>query len=165
MKVIFLDIDGVLNSTQTAEDWHLKTGKGGYGGFFEETDIVTDDNVRWGQSLVDNLKKIVDATGARIVISSTWRKHFTCPKFKDMLAIYGWDGAPIYDRTPIMRIRGQEVKWWVDKHKPEVYVIIDDYDDFLREQIPFFVQTNPDIGLTQEDAQKAITILNTKYEI
>ena len=52
-----------------------------------------------------------------------------------------------------------------EKDETRLRVIIDDYDDFLREQIPFFVQTNPDIGLTQEDAQKAITILNTKYEI
>lgn len=165
MKIIFLDIDGVLNSTQTCEDWHLRTGKGGYGGFFDEDDMATDENVKWGQKLVDNLRTIVEKTGARIVVSSTWRKHFTVPKFKEMFSVYGWEGAPVYDRTPLMRIRGQEIKWWVQKHKPEAYVIIDDFDDFLREQIPFFVETNPDIGLTSEDAEKAINILNITKEL
>lgn len=161
MKVIFLDIDGVLNSTETCHNWHLKTGKGGYGGFFDEDEVATDENVKWGQNLVDNLRTICEKTGAKIVISSTWRKHFTVPKFKEMFRVYGWE-APVLDRTPLMRIRGQEIKYWMDKHKPESYVIIDDFDDFLREQYPFFVRTNPDIGLTQEDSLKAINILNNK---
>jgi len=52
MKVIFLDIDGVLNLYCESRDE--------YGCCFHS-------------HLVDNLKRLIDETGAKIVISSTWR--------------------------------------------------------------------------------------------
>lgn len=57
MKVIFLDIDGVLNSRtyDRKRNWN------------EQTDI---DETR-----LPLIKEIVDATDAKIVLSSTWRQH------------------------------------------------------------------------------------------
>ena len=40
------------------------------------------------------------------------------------------------------------------------YVIIDDMDNMLPEQQSHFVQTNPEVGITKEDSEKAIIILN-----
>lgn len=58
MKIIFLDIDGVLNSRayDRKRNWN------------EQTDI---DETR-----LPLIKEIVDATGAKIVLSSTWRQHW-----------------------------------------------------------------------------------------
>lgn len=56
MKVIFLDIDGVLNSE--------KTCNGGYGGWFKEEDVCTDENIKWGVNLFANLKRIVEETNS-----------------------------------------------------------------------------------------------------
>lgn len=161
-KVIFLDIDGVLNSADTVSDWEKKTGTSGYGGFFEETDEITNGDVKWGEGLVRNLKYIVKKTGADIVISSTWRHYFSVDKFKEMFAIYDWHNAPVIDRTPYGgKIRGLEVNTWLNKHAQYTnYVILDDSDDFMVSQIKNFVQTNPEVGLTKEDANKAIEILN-----
>lgn len=163
MKIIFLDIDGVLNSNEVYEDWHLRTGKNGWGGFFPEDEKATDDNVKWGRPLVENLKKIVEATEAKIVICSTWRKHFTVEKFKEMFLVYGWD-APVVDKTPTAgyRIRGMEVKKWIDSFPTKLfsYVILDDYNDFMVDQQPYYVETNPEVGLSDSDADKAISILN-----
>ena len=62
MKVIFLDVDGVLNSQQLFEKCED-----------DQLISVDEDNIK-------NLKTIVDATGAKIVLSSSWR--------------YGWaDGS------------------------------------------------------------------------
>ena len=58
MKVIFLDVDGVLNSQQLFEK-------------SEDAQLISVD-----EENIKNLKKIVDATGAKIVLSSSW--------------IYGW---------------------------------------------------------------------------
>ena len=61
MKVIFLDIDGVLNTSQTfieIDNEFIKTGK-------RRIEIDLDR--------VELLKEIVDATGAVIVLSSSWR--------------------------------------------------------------------------------------------
>jgi hypothetical protein len=161
-KVIFLDVDGVLNSEAIAQEWHLRTGKNGWGGFFKENEKATDENVKWGREAVSNLKNLVDTTGAEIVISSTWRKHFSVEKFKEMFAIYGWENAPVIDKTPTsFRIRGLEVNSWLKDH-PDVdkYVILDDFDDFMVQQRPYFVNTDPEVGLTSEDVQKAYNILN-----
>lgn len=162
MKVIFLDIDGVLNSEKTCKDWHKKTGKGGYGGWFNEDDVCTHENVLWGIDLFNNLKTIVDQTGAVIVISSTWRKHFSLSKFKEMFSVYGWNNPPIIDKTGnhIHRHRGCEIKSWLDGRDVKSYVILDDDTDFLPEQLPFFVNTDGRIGLSEGDATKAIEILN-----
>jgi hypothetical protein len=55
-----------------------------------------------------------------------------------------------------------EIKEWLDKHGKKVshYVIIDDMDNFLPEQKSHFVLTDPEVGITDEDADKAIKILN-----
>ena len=50
----------------------------------------------------------------------------------------------------------QEIK----SHFKGNYVIIDDTRDMLKEQEPFFVNTNDFVGLTMRDADKAIKILN-----
>jgi hypothetical protein len=54
-----------------------------------------------------------------------------------------------------------EIDFWIKQNDFEGnYVIIDDNDDMLESQKDFFVETFPNIGLTMEDAKKAIEILN-----
>lgn len=163
MRCIFLDLDGVLNSIETCHYYHdLSGGGNGYGGLFHPPTVPTYDNVLWGQKLVDNLKKIVDATDAKIVISSTWRMGHPWPTFIDMFKIYYWENAPVIGATPIKHTkRGYEIQEYLNKH-PEVtnYVILDDSTDMLAEQFDNFVNTDEKVGLTEEDADAAIKILN-----
>ena len=42
------------------------------------------------------------------------------------------------------------------------YVILDDVPDFLPEQMENFIQVDPRVGITEEDAEKAIEVLNDK---
>ena len=159
-RIIFLDVDGVLNSHIVAEEWHQRTNTGGYGGWFDEKEVATKENVKWGHVNVHNLREIIRATNAEIVISSDWRKNFSIDKFKEMFKLYGWN-APVIDRTPAgYSSRGLEVNTWL-KDNPDIdsFVIIDDTDMFLAEQKPKFVNTDPEVGLTWKDANKAIEIL------
>ena len=152
-RIIFLDIDGVMNSSATA----LKYG---FGGWFQETDVATRHNVLWGQDLVHNLKYIVEQTGAEIVISSTWRLSFSVDKFKEMFAIYYWPDAPVIDKTVELKNRGLEVNEWLSRHQVSSYVILDDNNWFLTEQQTRFVQTSIDDGLTLDHAKRAVEILS-----
>jgi phage terminase large subunit-like protein len=64
----------------------------------------------------------------------------------------------------IYNIRGQEIKEWLMLYGKEVshYVIFDDMDDILPEQEEHFVWTDPNEGITEWDATKAIAILSTE---
>jgi hypothetical protein len=149
-RIVFLDVDGVLNSYQT-----------GFGGFLLETDTPTHQNISWGQILVNNLKYIVEKTGAEIVISSTWRLHFSIDRFKEMFALYEWPDAPIIDKTiDLDYLRGLEVNEWLSRHEVSSYVILDDMEQFLPEQQVRFVQTSISKGLTKANAKKAVEILS-----
>lgn len=162
-KCIFLDIDGILNSIETCHYFYeLSGGKNGYGGLFHPPTIPTLENILWGQKLVDNLKKIVDATDAKIVISSTWRMGHPWPTFIDMFKLYGWKDAPVIGATPIRHVkRGYEIKEYLDNHREVTnYVILDDSTDMLPEQMDNFVNTDENIGLSEKDADDAIKILN-----
>ncbi len=162
-KIIFLDIDGVLNT----KEWHSRmtkdTPKDEYGYAF---DPVT----------VKNLAHIIDKTGADIVISSSW-KFYGVAKLRKMWEIRNLPGT-ILDITPntisdemllnanleefqLGVCRGNEIKEWLSRHKGEVsnYVIIDDFDDMLPEQEDHVVLTDTLIGITEFDAEKAIAIL------
>lgn len=167
MKIAFLDVDGVLNVIPESFDE--------FGGTFH-------------QHFVDNLKTVIDETGADIVLSSSWRIK-GLQAIRDMWRKRNLPGN-ILDITPDLSYheeqsdgtfrwkrvkRGEEIKAWLDRHKEvSSYVIIDDDTDMLQSQKTRFVKTSDNInhtdfvdagfGLTKECAKKAIQILNTIHE-
>lgn len=156
MKVIFLDIDGVLNSEKY---------------YTEHLEDMMENPV--DRECVKRLKRIVDATGARIVLSSSWRTGWSrkkdqmdelCRKLVEILAEYQLE---IYDKTCILNNgeRGREIKFWIKNapEKVESFVILDDHD-FQWEKYRLWkrwVQTDySDGGLQEQDVEKAVKILN-----
>lgn len=182
MKIIFLDIDGVLNV--------IGQGHDEYGQIFH-------------QHFMDNLKRIVDETGAKIVVSSSWRLS----GLKVMQELWKHRGlaGEVIDVTPSLYLqkggcikfhndklsqhptprihgysipRGCEIEYWMRNERdnlPEpitAYVILDDDTDMLLSQAENFVQCSGNLddedcvdagyGLTKKCTDKAIQILNRK---
>ena len=145
MKVIFLDIDGVLNSLRSAHAFN------GYPHDFSKESLKQFDWVA-----IELIKRVCDETNAKIVISSTWRKQHSIEDFKNYLKL------DIIDKTPtMMGGRGYEIqKWLADKENIEKYAIIDDDNDMLPEQMEFFVHTSHKEGFLYKDYCKLLKILN-----
>lgn len=157
MKIIFLDFDGVLNSNQSRQ----KTGHKGFGA--EQLDPAA----------VTRLEKLVQSTGAKIVVSSSWRHIFSLSQIRGFLARTGAPraAAAVIDRTPTgMGNRGGEIQDWLDLESERItvnpehdrvmsYVIIDDDNDMTPQQQPRMIHTNPQYGLTDQDVVNAISIL------
>ena len=116
-RIIFLDIDGVLNSVKydrqrTDEDGNI-----------DETRMVL-------------LKELVDSTNAEIVLSSSWRKHWSiddseCDHIgRELNSTFQKHGLKISDKTPVLSAleRSIEIQTWLDEHLCEIqsFVIIDD---------------------------------------
>lgn len=124
MKVIFLDVDGVLNS-----DEYFDKIRG-----LEINGIENDIDIE----KIKLLKKAVVATGAKVVLSSSWRYTRNGKELKELLLKYGIQT----DSTPFLgNERGNEIKQWLANHPDtEDYVILDDeifdsYDDVLMEKL------------------------------
>ena len=112
---------------------------------------------------VGNLRKIL-ATGAAIVISSSWRYAHRLGSLRMMWKVRELPGE-IIDTIPCGATyisRGEDIEFWHDEHGRTDYVIIDDLDDFSPAQHDRYIETNPIVGITDADAQKAIEILNSK---
>ncbi len=152
MKVIFLDVDGVLNN-------HLTSGRspGGYVG-------VSD-------GLIRNLKKIVEETGAQLVLSSDWRLIREDPErgedykyltrkllFTGHLRLSGHTDDISWSK------RGKEIRKYLKDHpKIKEYVVLDDncFGDFGKQELlEHLVLTDSKRGLTDDDVRRAIRILN-----
>ena len=147
MKVIFLDVDGVLNNWQT-------------------TILTPDKYIGIEDSLVELLSKIVKLTDAKIVLTSDWKDDWNLQKPD---GVYLDDKLKKYDLKIITRTyesypsrRGEGIRTYLKENKVEQYVIIDDTEfmDFTDELEERFVNTDPALGLTIEDVQKAVKILN-----
>lgn len=151
MKVIFLDIDGVLNSTKSAQKF----------GSFNHLD----------PSAIDILNHICVRTGAKVVISSSWR-HMGLQAVKDILISQGIE-AEIIGMTPYWKIRdgnvvgayetrGEEIQVWLDKN-PEVknFVIIDDSND-MGDLAPHLVLTSINDGLIEDLIPRILETLERK---
>lgn len=166
-KYLFLDIDGVIavmDETNQSHEWGIVDSK---------------------QKL---LGKILEQTGAKIVLSSSWRK-ITVEETKEYMTKKGFlfsddiIGVTIrsyhyLDKSKKIHLsipRGVEIKQWIDANihsengknfsRKKIgedfnYVIIDDDSDMLLEQKDHYIQTDSIIGLTEDDTLKVIKILN-----
>ena len=143
MKVIFLDIDGVLNSHRTAI---------AFGGMPFDAKAHRHRFDEVALRLIDG---IATTAGANIVLSSSWRNDSNWQQIGPAL------GLAIIDRTPsYLGPRGKEIAAWLAAH-PEVqsYAIVDDDGDMLPEQKPFFVHTNMFEGFTWDCACKLAELM------
>lgn len=151
MKLIFLDIDGVLvNRASTRLPRTPLEGR-----------TVTASTAH--PSCVEQLNRVTDATGAQFVISSVWR-GLGVKTLRGLFKKWGVKGK-IVGRTPELRNqqRGDEIKAWLALHsgtrgRHEPFVIIDDDADMngLSDRL---VQTGFEAGLIPSDADRVIAML------
>ena len=170
-RYVFIDFDGVLN-TERHHSELVSLGQkysDQYGPLFDPV-------------AVENLKMIVDETEAGIVIISSWKLEgidrmmelWRVRRMPGVLAgctpdyISGMDLLNVNLEDPAafanLAGKGNEVKQWLKENAPKKadgyrYVILDDVPDFLPEQMEHYIQISPVVGITAEDAEKAIKIL------
>lgn len=174
MKILFLDVDGVLNDHGPMMNMYCGIDK----------------------EKVNLLNRVLDETGCYIVISSARRYmilggDMTIRGFEHMLLTHG---LKCYNRiighTPSdekIRTRGQQISWWLDEefdkflqkfnyinYTPELrkqifgkglkYVVVDDLDECeeirIRRSGHPLIQTDGSVGLTNENCTDIIRILN-----
>lgn len=147
-SVLFLDIDGVLNSQE----------------FFERAraDALSRRPI-WHMldpEKVTMLNEILAATGAKVVVSSSWRIPFTMDDIYAALTHRGFRGT-IIGKTPSGgRTRGDEIQAWLDFQatKPVRFAILDDSAD-MAHLAPFLVRTTWELGMEQCHVGRAIEML------
>lgn len=148
--IIFLDIDGVLNTGGSNARYTYKASL---------------DHTNWIPDLIKNLNLILNATNADVVISSSWRHIFSdITWWNDQFKLAGINGTVI-DITGSTRngYRGREVEEWLDANNSTCpYVIIDDDSDFYEYQ-PRVKVIGSD-GLSKYNALEAIDILLKKHD-
>ena len=162
-NAIFLDVDGVLNCNTS------KSRCGNYLG-------IDKDKVK-------RLASIVEATSADIILTSTWKLGWCRNPAPNSIPSYD---APVFDKAAKylnnhlwkkgklvvrnktkerdLNYRGSGIRNYLDNH-PEVtgWVVLDDFifPDFeYRDILPHLILTDSNIGLTDEDANFAIEIIN-----
>jgi hypothetical protein len=136
VRLIFLDIDGVLNNETTKEKFHLYTG--------------VNRNL---------LKLFLDwvPPDVQLILSSTWRLR------EDAIEHLNDCGLSFFDFTPKHgHSRGHEIEESLRFHKPSSYVILDDLHagNFLPEQRDRLVQTSFVHGLRIKNIAKMQRILD-----
>ena len=144
-KVLFLDVDGVLNNGGWAFTMHQQGVR------------VYRDDLLYEPSL-EQLRRVVQATGALIVVSSAWRQIPTCYlHLQEWLAKYDME---VYDKTPYVGgDRGDDISAWFNRHPGNwQYAILDDDDD-MGDHIDHLVRTDFDLGLTEREADRCIELL------
>lgn len=156
MKVIFLDFDGVITTLKSK--YKLDPDK---------------------MALIG---RILDATDAKIVISSSWRRFSLEKTIKEITdtSKFNVGDNPFPYPDAVIGVtermysfcypdndrhfglpRGVEIQHYIDTHKEiEQYVILDDDCDMLLCQANNFIRTNTYEGISELDAEKAIVILN-----
>ena len=144
--IIFLDVDGVLNTDSMIASSADHKG-------------IPNDNTPFGEWCKDRatlIREFANEVGAEIVLSSSWRLFWTLDEIRGFLNL------ELVDKTPNLNtIRGEEISTWLNRNRDfeTPFVIFDDESDmepFLDHLVKteFFGE-----GLTIEHINKARTIL------
>lgn len=143
VRVLFLDYDGVVNTPM----WNEDGTKCRYN-FPSDGKVNNFQAVQW-------VSEFCKKFAYHIVVTSTWRLD---NNYKECLINGGLrNGIEILGRTESLnnKCRGEEIKLYLEAH-PEIesYIIVDDEDDILEEQRPFFVETDGYFGFGLADTNK-----------
>lgn len=151
MEIIFLDIDGVLNS---AQGW------------------ASGVCSRWVfcPEAVGNLNGILEAVPeAVIILSSSWR-HMKRDELNDIFTNNGIDFSRVVGATPraasFNGVRGLEIQAWLDAHRAredDRFVILDDDTD-MAHLMDRLVLVDSKVGLTRENAERAVELLSAAHD-
>lgn len=142
MKVIFLDFNGVLDTSTNI-------------------DVINYDNLQ-------RLKYIVCETGAFVVISSSIKRNFVLSGrmnniLMNLIDRLRCEGISVVGFTPVGDTREDEIKTYLANHSDisSFVVIDDDYDmDFGKAMIKLPSQNVPgQMGLDDDSVVKAISVL------
>jgi hypothetical protein len=135
MKVIFLDIDGVLNTNSNKE--------------------ISNDKLKL-------LSELVSKTGAEVVLSSSWRYGWNRPeknqpgtRFYNLKQQLKDNDIVIKETIGLDLTKSIQIKNYLNTNVISNYVVLDDEPI----DITNLVQTDGDVGLTQSDCQKAARFL------
>lgn len=156
MKIIFLDFDGVITT---------------------EKSFYNLDNDK-----CDMIQSIINETGAKVVITSSWRRNdldetikylytisdrvpFVVSWIDDIIGVTSrMYGFKLSDKGEHFRIsRGEEIYRWLEENEDlgvDSYVILDDDADMLYHQKDNFIHTCSFDGMTRSNMYEAIRILN-----
>ena len=143
MKIIFLDFDGVLLPLPA-------------NGNFER-------ELEPNEEAVKNLNLLYQLTGARVVVTSSWRNGRTERELGTLLAIWGFNG-PVYGKTSDNsgeEDRKEQINRWLHDTPAvvESFVILDDDRTDLESLANYLVSPKPDVGLQYHDVVEALRIL------
>ena len=183
-KYVFLDIDGVLNSNYYFEQ-KSKNTKNAQNNNNTGTNIITNINTDTSQIdkyddidpiRVKRLRNIIEETGAKIIICSSWRSLSDIPEhpqWKYLISSLAAENLQIYDQTPeTLKGRPYDIRKYLDLH-PEItrYIILDDdygYAAYRKLGIYNLIQTSyweKPGGLQDYDVNVAISLLNNENAI
>ncbi len=159
MRIIFLDFDGVLNT----EDFLLEQFSARLKNKLPIHTNTIADSYQIKPRLVANLNGILDLTGAKVVVSSTWRDTFNVQELQQILGLKGFDGEIIGVTDSNGVERYHEIQRWIDNehennNRVDSFVILDDMTNMnhnmghLKDHL---VKINPEIGLSDLDVLAA----------
>jgi hypothetical protein len=172
MKIVFLDVDGVLNSRAW---WERRKA------LYESGALSEADHWRREKDIdpetVQRLNRILDATDAFCVLSSAWRHHYEgCELARMLRRRFGLTGE-IIGRTPFRseldqpypddshESRGHEIMAWLrwnDDIAGE-YICLDDDEVGLAPETRR-IATSFATGLLDEHVELAIAMLGRKAD-
>lgn len=168
MRIVFVDFDGVLNSE-----------------LFYKNNSIKDITDNIDPFCVRQLNAILEKTGAKVVVSSSWAKLMDDEELNRILTKHGFEGE-IVGFVPSLSLvgetessaqasvpRGLEIKNWIETNQDIIgekcfnyndYAILDDDSDMLLEQMDNFFQTDPYVGITPFIVDRVVTFLNGKKD-
>lgn len=140
MKVIFLDVDGVLNNSTLLYHYGL--------------DYIDAE-------MTELVASLVKSTGAKVVLSSSWRLHSHSEKtVRDFLADYGVEIMDVTPHLPRKRRCLEISRWLADHLEVTYYAIIDDDPHAGVGMEDCFFMTDPENGLDIRTAEAVLDHLS-----
>lgn len=185
-KIVFLDIDGVLNSQLYYESGRNPRKNDPRDQVRNPLPMKFEPVVRTERETIDSMKKDLDPVAisflnelvakaeASVVITSTWRMGHPIPQIRQAMTEQGFVGK-ILGGTPCCgpdTIRGNEIHKWMKEHEDLMgcpyfeynqYIILDDDSDVLYWHRNNFLLVDGYVGLTPNLVYKADYILTRKY--
>jgi hypothetical protein len=149
---LFLDVDGVLNSTRYW--WKC------------DRDLPLGQAGAIDPAAVERLNRIIDATGCDVVLSSSWRGNGSkrqLLRVEAMLRERGYRHGLCGATPHLWEDRHVEIADWLDRYPPVRFIVLDDdldaWTDSFADRGGLFVNTNYLVGLQDDGVAMAVAWL------